>query len=292
MLKETEAKKVLTYHDDPFPTNWDVNPYRGCTIGCVYCFAKYSHTYLGLKDFNKDIIVKTNVAECLHKQLSSRNWEKSQIKIGGTTDLYQHAEQKYKLIPNILKVVNKHRNPVFIQTKSTLILRDIDLIEKISKNSIIDIASSVSTLDEKKRKILEPLAAPTEERIKMLGKFKDKCRNTILCVMPIIPYITDDEENIERIFSLSAEHDIDYTITSFLHLSGIVKIDFMKMVSEHYPAIYDSIDELYFRSKKNENYFAQKKKMIILLKEKYNLKSNYTKFDKPKIKYFQTSLFE
>ncbi len=90
MIKKITAKKVLTYHQNPFPTNWDVNPYRGCTIECKYCFAHYTHQYLGSENFFKDIYVKTDIAEQLDRELSKKSWQGYQIKIGGTTDIYQH----------------------------------------------------------------------------------------------------------------------------------------------------------------------------------------------------------
>lgn len=166
MIKEVVAKSILTKHEHEFPTLWDANPYRGCTIGCKYCFAQYSHQYLGLENFFKDIIVKINVAEQLHKDFCKKSWQYDQIKLGGITDIYQHAESKYELLPKVIDVLKKHRNPVFIQTKSTLILRDFELIKELANYTTVDIATSISTFDESYRMKIEP------EQLRLMKEWK------------------------------------------------------------------------------------------------------------------------
>ncbi|MEI7596407.1 MAG: radical SAM protein [Bacteroidota bacterium] len=271
MIKEIKAKKVLTFHADAFPTNWDLNPYRGCSIGCKYCYAQYTHKYLGLKDFHKDIIVKTNVAECLAKELNNKNWNNEQIKIGGTTDLYQHIEMKYRIVPSIFEIIKKHKNPVFIQTKSTLILSDFELIKELSKVTTVDIATSVSTMDETISKIIEPNASASIERIKMLSKFNEICRSTTLGFMPIIPLLTDNDENLEAIFQLAKELGITNIVTSFLFLRGELKQQFFETIKLHYPEIYFDFIQLYKTSNVDSAYAQKINSKINKLRNKYQL---------------------
>lgn len=290
MITEIVAKKILTHHSDPFPTHWDVNPYRGCSIGCKYCFAQYTHKYLGAESFFRDIFVKINADECLKKELSAKKWNKEQIKIGGTTDLYQHSEEKYAMVPKLLKTVHPFRNPVFLQTKSTLILRDFDLISHISKNTDIDVATSVTAMDEKIRRIIEPGASNTSERIKMLGTFKGHCRHTILGIMPIIPYLTDNEENLHSIFSMAKDMKVDYVVTSFLFLRGEVKNNFLKMVENYFPHQYLNFKTLYKTDYPTDDYLKEMKKII----HKLMLNFGFTKFyspPQPKPQCEQMSLF-
>lgn len=290
MVTEISAKKILTYHSDPFPTHWDVNPYRGCTIGCSYCFAQYTHRYLEADSFFRDIFVKTNADICLKKEFSNKKWQKEQIKIGGTTDLYQHLEEKYVLVPKLLKTAQQFRNPVFLQTKSTLILRDFELISELSKTTDVTIATSVSMTNEMLRKVIEPGAASTAERIEMLGKFKGHCRSTILGIMPIIPYISDDYENLETIFQLAQQNQVDFVVTSFLFLRGQVKTDFFRLIQKNFPEIYPKFIAVYHSDYPAENYLSEKKKMIAMLKEKYGFTKTY---QPPQLKpqTLQTSLF-
>lgn len=226
MIHETLAKSALSRHDHEFPTVWDVNPYRGCTIGCRYCFAQYSHEYLGLPDFFRDIVVKNNIAEQLFIELRKKTWRGEHIKLGGISDIYQHAEKKYELLPKLIDILKKSRNPVFIQTKSTLILRDFELIKELAKYTTVDIATSISTFDESVRKIIEPGAPSALERMEMLHSFSSVCRKTIVSFMPVIPLLSDTNENLDTAFRLTKEFDIDTIIAYPLHLRGKLKIPF------------------------------------------------------------------
>lgn len=280
MIKEIQSKKVLTYHSDAFPTNWDLNPYRGCSIGCRYCYAQYTHKYLGLDNFFKDILVKTNVSECLALELHQSKWKREQIKIGGTTDLYQHIEGRYELMPKIYAVVKKYKNPVFIQTKSALILRDFEIIKELSKITEVDIATSITTFDESIRKIIEPGASSAIERIEMLAKFNGICRSTTLGFMPIIPLLTDTDENLETVFRLSKEYGINNIVTSFLFLRGEVKPKFLAIIKTNFPEIYPEFSKLYAHSTVESSYSISINSKIEKLRRKYNLYSIYTSVKK------------
>ena len=290
MITEILSKKVLTYHDDGFPTNWDVNPYRGCTIGCKYCFAQYSHKYLGLENFNKDILVKTNVAECLEKELSKRSWKNEHIKIGGTTDLYQHSEKKYELLPKIYDVIKKHKTPIFIQTKSTLILRDYEIIKELSKITTVDIATSISTFDESVRKVIEPGAASALERMEMLRTFSEICHSTTVGFMPIIPLLSDTDENLDTAFRLTKEFGLDNIVTSFLFLRGDVKPKFMKTIQSHFPEIYPDFSKLYSGANVENAYMEKISRKLHALRRKYELYGVYRPVEPPKPS-IQLSLF-
>ncbi|NVO03923.1 MAG: radical SAM protein [Bacteroidetes bacterium] len=276
MIKEIKAKKVLTYHPNAFPTNWDLNPYRGCTIGCKYCYAQYTHKYLDLDNFFTDILIKTNIHVCLEKEFQNKNWKHEQIKIGGTTDLYQHIEKKYELLPKIYDVIKKHKNPIFIQTKSTLILRDFEIIKELSKITTVDIATSISSFDESIRKVIEPGAASAMERIEILSKFKGICRTTTLGFMPIIPLLSDTEENLETTFMLAKEFGINNIVTSFLFLRGEGKPKFMKILKSNFAEIYTDFSKLYANSTVNEEHSNRIQVKIQNLRRKYDLYGIYS----------------
>ncbi len=276
MIKEVQSKTVLTFHSQGFPTHWDVNPYRGCTIGCRYCFAQYSHNYLGLDDFFKDILVKTNVSECLEKELRRKKWNREQVKIGGTTDLYQHIEKKYKLLPKIFDVIKKHRTPIFLQTKSTLILRDFEIIKELSKITEVDISTSISTFDESIRKVVEPGASPAIERIEMLAKFNGICRSTTLGFMPIIPYLSDTDVHLDTTFKHAKEYGIDNVVTSFLFLRGAVRPKFLSLIKVNFPEIFPSFSSLYETSTIDGSYSREIKRKLENLRSKYKLYGVYS----------------
>ncbi len=290
MIKEIQSKKVLTHHPHAFPTNWDLNPYRGCTIGCKYCFAQYSHKYLGLDDFFKDILVKTDVAQCLDLELHQKSWKREQIKIGGITDLYQHAEKRYELLPKIFDVIKKYRNPIFIQTKSNLILRDFEIIKELSKITIVDIATSISSFDERVRKVIEPGASSAVERMEMLARFKGIARKTVVGFMPIIPLLSDTDENLETTFRMTKELGLDHLVTSILFLRGEVKPRFLQTIQARFPEIYSEFLQLYSRSSVDEKYARNLYRKLENLREKHQLFDDYKAVTMTE-KHTQLSLF-
>jgi DNA repair photolyase len=290
MITETIAKTVLTGHDEAFPTLWDVNPYRGCTMGCKYCFAQYSHQYLGLTDFFKDIIVKTNVAGQLYRELSKKSWQREQIKLGGICDIYQHCEKKYELMPAIIDVLKKTRNPVFIQTKSTLMYRDLEIITELSKVTTVDISVSVSAFDETAGMIIEPGAPAAKERMAMLRDFKKACRKTIVAMMPVIPFISDTNENLETAFSLTKEYDLENIIVYPLHLRNRSRIDFLNFIQLKFPGIYPEFSDLYKSAEPDDAYKNKLFRKIERLRKKYKLNGEYEPLAKP-LKPEQLSLF-
>ena len=209
MLQENIAKTILHYHEQQFATNWDANIYRGCGHNCRYCFAQYSHKYLENKDFFNDIIVKSNAPELLYRELAKPKWDKSPVNVCGISDCYQPEEEDYKIMPKVIKSFIARRNPLVIGTKSTLILRDIELIKELNNIAEVSVIISVSTLDEDKRKLIEPNTAPTIERLKMLKQFEEIGCKTSVLFMPIIPFISDDQENLDGIFRITKEYSLE-----------------------------------------------------------------------------------
>ncbi|HEY3388173.1 MAG TPA: radical SAM protein, partial [Prolixibacteraceae bacterium] len=216
MFEEIKVKKALNQINKSsritLPFNWDLNIYRGCEHGCNYCYALYSHSYLKERErsscaepgferndcfssvdekcsFFKKIYVKTNIIEALEKQLAARSWKKEVINIGGVCDSYQPAEAKYELMRKVLALMIKYRNPVTISTKSDLILRDYDLLSELAELTSVNIAVTVTTMDENLSALLEPLASSPEKRFSVLRAFKNTAAITGIHMMPILPFL-------------------------------------------------------------------------------------------------------
>ncbi|MFP4177409.1 MAG: radical SAM protein [Acholeplasmataceae bacterium] len=184
------------------PYSWDLNVYRGCQHGCVYCYARHTHDYLGSDDFSNDIFIKTNIVERLEKELSHPNWRKEVINIGGVTDSYQPAEEHYRIMPDVLRLLIEYRTPAIISTKSDLILRDYDLIDALARITYVNIAVTVTTMDEDLRARIEPDAVESYRRFNVLKAFANTSASTGLHVMPIIPHLTDGPENFAALFQM------------------------------------------------------------------------------------------
>jgi len=285
MIKKITAKTVIHKHGKAFPVMHDVNPYRGCTIGCRYCFAQYSHYYIGLEDFFRDIIVKTNTPECLDRELSKMHGSKYQIKIGGVTDAYQPLEKKTTLMPDILAAFKKHRIPIFLSTKSDLILRDFELIRQLAEVTSVDLAVSISCYDESNAKLIEPGATSPKNRLEALSKFNGIVRSTSVLNMPIIPYISDSLEELEALFQITSELEIDNMVSYPLSLrSAKVKQRFFKLVERYFPNVAIDFVKMYLNSSSpGPEYGRDLTIRIESLRAKYQLYDTYTPLETKKL---------
>lgn len=292
MFEEIQVKKALNKIKETsrltLPFQWDLNIYRGCEHGCNYCYALYSHSYLEKEEkssseekegsgFFRKIYVKTNIAEALEEQLGARSWKKELINIGGVCDSYQPAEAKYGLMREVLAVMIKHKNPVTISTKSDLILRDYDLLEELAELTQVNIAVTVTTMDEKLSSLLEPLASPPEKRFSVLRAFKDTAATTGLHMMPILPFLTDSPENLEQILSHAAECKVDYALPSLLYLRGETRTHFFNFLYFNFPELLDPYRKLYAKGGADRVYKAELYGVLRNLMEKYHLSADYMK---------------
>ena len=265
------------------PFAWDLNIYRGCEHGCKYCYAMYSHDYLGAEQYFDDIYVKTNVVEQLEKQLSSPSWKRQVINIGGVTDSYQPIEAQYKLMPDILRLMIKYKTPCIISTKSDLILRDYDLIAELSKITYINVAATITCMDEMIREKIEPKGANSLRRFAMLKEFSKTNASTGLHFMPIIPYITDGRDNIDELYSHARDSQVDYVLPGALYLRGKTRTVFFDFIRQEFPDLYEPLQALYIKGGTSKEYKDKLYLMVNELKAKYNLSSSYSKPMKEKM---------
>lgn len=266
------------------PYRWDLNIYRGCEHGCKYCYALYTHDYLGATSFSADIHVKTNILQQLEKELSAPTWKREVVNIGGVTDSYQPAEATYQLMPEILKLLIKYETPAIISTKSDLILRDYDLIDALSRITYVNVASTITTTDEALRNRLEPGAATPVERFEMLKAFRKTNASVGLHVMPIIPYLTDSHENLDRLFSMASDSGVHYVLPGTLYLRGKTRHNFLAFIKQAYPDIHDPLLRLYKTGGADKEYKSRLYKTVNELRDKYSLSSSYSKPMKEKLK--------
>lgn len=280
---EIEVQSALTKLKRKIPYGWDLNIYRGCQHACQYCYAMYSHEYLNSNEFFTDIYVKTNIVEELEKELKSGNWNREVVNIGGVTDSYQPAEERYKLMPQILKLMIKYKTPVIISTKSDLILRDYDLINELSNITYVNIAATITTMDEDIRKKIEPCSSPTINRFKMLKEFKKTNASIGVHVMPIIPFVTDKEENFEQICIQTSDCGADYLLPGTLYLRGNTRKNFFDFINKEFPELSEKLNSLYKTGGADQSYKAELYKMVNRLREKYKISSSYTKPMKEKL---------
>lgn len=265
------------------PYGWDLNIYRGCEHGCKYCYAIHSHKHLDSNEFFKDIYIKTNIVEQLERQLRLSTWKREVINIGGVTDSYQQAEATKKIMPEILKLLIKYKTPAIISTKSDLILRDYDLIDELSRITYVNIASTITTVDDGVRTLIEPNSSTSKERFAMLKEFKKTNASVGLHVMPIIPYITDSRKNIDGLFECAKDSNVDYVLPGTLYLRGETRKVFFDFIKESYPHYYEDLCFLYNKGGADQSYKNDLYKMVNELRDRYKLSSSYSKPMKEKL---------
>jgi DNA repair photolyase len=259
------------------PYGWDLNIYRGCSHGCKYCYAISSHDFLGEQDFSK-VFVKTNIAEKLDEELSNPKWKREIINIGGVTDSYQIAEKEMNIMPEVLKILIKHKTPAIISTKSNLILRDFDLIAELSKLTYVNIASTITTMDENDRKKIEPFGSTSMERFEMLKEFRKTNASVGLHTMPIIPYITDSYSNIENLCFEAKRSNVHYMLPGVLYLRGTTRKVFFEFIIDQFSNKYENIKELYKTGAADKNYKNKLYNEIVNpLRKKYGISNSYIK---------------
>ncbi len=188
---------IINYNDSPdLGFRASINPYRGCEHGCIYCYARPTHEYLGFSaglDFESKILVKENAPELLRKELSSRKWEPQVIAMSGVTDCYQPVERRLKLTRRCLEVLAEFRNPVGIVTKNHLVTRDLDLLQELAKHKAVVVFVSITTLDATLTPKLEPRASLPAHRLAAIETLSRAGIPTGVMVAPIIPALTDHE---------------------------------------------------------------------------------------------------
>ena len=290
IYREINCKSAINKIENKFGFCNDLNIYRGCLHKCYYCYAVYSHKYINSRDFFGEIFVKKNIVEVLEKELSSKNWNRDIINLGSVTDSYQLAEKDYKIMPEILKLLIKYKTPMFISTKSDLILRDFDLIAKLSNIVPVRIASTITTADEKLSSLIEPNVISPLKRFETLKEFKKTNAVVGVHAIPVMPFITED--GLENIFIKTKENNLDYAICEVLNLKGECRKIFLNFVRKNFPEHYKKYLYIYNNNGElKEEYKNKIHKKIKYSEEKYNLNYDSAYFEKFYTK-DETNLFD
>lgn len=276
IINEITCETALNKLKRRYPYSWDLNIYRGCVHGCKYCYAVYSHDYLNDDNYFGNIYVKTNIIEVLEKELKSESWKREIINIGGVTDSYQSPEADYKLMPKILKLLIKYKTPAIISTKSDLILRDYKLIDKLSRITYVNVAATITSTDESIQKLIEPNSSKSSALFYMLKTFRKTNASVGIHVMPIIPFITDNYENIESICYNAQKAGVHYMLPGTLYLRGKSRRFFFDFVEREFPHFYNDFSLLYKTGGANKFYKGKLYKMVNELRDKYSLSSSYS----------------
>lgn len=291
LLPVRQALHKLGPVSEGLPFTHTLNVYRGCRHACPFCFARYTHWFLGFADqtdFERKIFVKINLPEVLEKELKKNR--PRLVSLGAATDPYQPLEKKFRLTRRCLEILLRYEIPFSFSTKSDLVLQDLELFARAARKNLCSVAFTLTTLDHTLQKFLEPHAAPVPRRIEALQALKAAGVPTGIHAMPILPYLTDDDVSLKTLFALAARLSVDFVYWNTLRLRGaIVKEYYLNRLKAFRPEAALKTKKLYGRfSLPPPAYQRKLAERIRFWKEKYAVRRNAPEFFLRE----QTELFE
>ncbi len=247
---EVAAKSVLNRvpPTSSMPFSWTINPFRGCSHACVYCFARKTHSYLDLDtglDFDAQLVVKINAAEVLRRELARPSWKHEHVALGTNTDPYQRAEGRYALMPGIITALAESGTPFSILTKGTLLARDIPLLREASSSVSIGMGISLALVDPVLAEAIEPGTPSPKARLALISRLREAGLPCNVMAMPILPWLTDGDESLDRLFGALVAAGATGVSAGPLHLRPGSREWFMQWLARHYPLLVPKYEQLY-----------------------------------------------
>lgn len=257
------------------PFNWTLNPYRGCTHACHYCFARRYQTQFELgsdDEFSSVIFVKVNLVDVLRRELDHPSWPREEVALGTATDPYQPIEGHYRLTRGSLEALARGRTPVAIVTKGPMVVRDKDVLLEAARQARCTVCVSVPSVDEEAWEKMEPGTAPPLQRLRAVRELCDAGVRAGVLMAPIVPGISSQPAKLERTIKAIADHGAAFVGANILHLEAGTREHFMKFLSAEYPDLVDGYGRLYAgRKYAPKRYADEVRKVIGALKAKYGL---------------------
>ena len=232
------------------PFSYTVNGYRGCSHACRYCFARPTHEYLELDagtDFDTQVVVKTNVADVLRRELSRRSWRRETVALGTNTDPYQRAEGRYALMPGIIAALSDSGTPFSILTKGTLLRRDLPLLTEAARRVDVSVAVSLAVGDPELHKDVEPGTPTPQARLGLISAVREAGLDCHVMVAPVLPHLTDSVAHLDALLSQIASAGATGVTAFGLHLRGSTRGWFMAWLARSHPELVSVYRELYRR---------------------------------------------
>jgi DNA repair photolyase len=257
------------------PFNWTLNPYRGCTHGCHYCFARRYQTQFELDSndqFSSVIFVKINFVEMLRQELDRPSWAREQVALGTATDPYQPIEGHYKLTRRSLEALVIGRTPIGLVTKGPMVVRDADLLAELGRRAGCTVCMSVPTVNEDAWRALEPGTAPPLQRLRAVRQLRDAGVNAGVLMAPVVPGFTTQPARLEATIKAVADHGAAFLGANVMYLKEGTRDHFMRFLAKEFPSLVESYNRLYAGAYARSDYVTAVKGMIDVLQERYDLR--------------------
>jgi len=256
------------------PFDWTLNPYRGCTHGCHYCFARRYHSQFEMSsgdEFSSVILVKTNFVDVLRRELDRPSWKRDYVAVGTATDVYQPIEGHYKITRRSLEALAEARTPVGVITKGPMVVRDKDVLLELSRRARCTVYMSVPTVDEDAWRILEPGTAHPLQRLRAVRELNDAGIRAGVLMNPIVPGLTSQPAKLERTVKAITDHGAAFIGTNLLFLKDGTRVHFMGFLEKHFPELWTKYQRLYQGAYAPAPYAKEVRGIVKLLQKKYRI---------------------
>jgi DNA repair photolyase len=266
------------------PFQWTLNPYRGCTHGCHYCFARRYHVQFEMDsddEFASVILVKRNFVEVLAKELDRPGWRREQVALGTATDPYQPIEGHYRLTRRTIEALARGRTPIGLVTKGPMIVRDRDVLLELTRAASCTVYMSVPTVDEEAWRRLEPGTAHPLQRLRAVRDLIDAGVNAGVLMAPIVPGFSSSRDKLERTIKAIADHGANFVGCNVMYLQDGTRTHFMKFIERDFPAMAPRFERLYGKKYPPEKYQNEVRSMVRVLQERYGLAKRQRPVDAP-----------
>jgi DNA repair photolyase len=274
MYQEVRCRSALNRVKGKAYMQWSLNPYRGCTHGCHYCFARRYHAHLELDagdQFASVIFVKTNFVEVLRRELDRPTWTREHIGFGTATDPYQPIEGTYKISRGTLEALRDAATPVGIVTKGPMIVRDIDVLQDLSSRATCRVHMSVPTVDEDAWETLEPGVAHPLQRLRAVRQLVDAGIDCGVLMAPLVPGFSTQPAKIERTIKAIADSGATSVGAMVMHMDGGTRQHFMALLQREYPELVDRYEELYAARYVRKDYEKRVQEVVSLMRQRYDV---------------------
>ncbi len=271
--QEVDCKSALN-RVQGMPFDWTLNPYRGCTHACHYCFARRYHTQFELDSsdqFASVILVKRNFVEVLERELDRPSWTRAQVALGTATDPYQPIEGRYRLTRRTIEALTRARTPVGIVTKGPMVVRDRDVLAELGAAASCTVYMSVPTVDEDAWRTLEPGTAPPLQRLRAVQELSAAGINVGVLMAPIVPGFSSSRSKLERTIKAIADHGARFVGCNVMYLEDGTRTHFMRFIEREFPAMLPRFEKLYVNKRAPETYRKDVQGMVRVLQERYGL---------------------
>ena len=284
--QEIRCKSALNRVKGKAYMQWSLNPYRGCTHGCHYCFARRYHSQLELgagDEFASVILVKTNFVAVLRRELDRPTWKKESIGFGTATDPYQPIEGTYKISRGVIQALRDAATPVGIVTKGPMVVRDVDVLQELSKVATCRVHMSVPTVDEDAWETLEPGVAHPMQRLRAVRELVDAGIDCGVLMAPIVPGFSTHPAKIERTIKAIADSGATSIGAMVMHMDGGTKDHFMALLQREYPDLVPMYDQLYASRYVKKDYEKRVQEVVSLMRQRYGVAGRRAKTSKNRL---------